>query len=144
MQTEQGKKDMQNTPNQASQEKDPISVKAVLIVDDDVDIGETLMAILQEDTAYQTVSVSDGCAALTVVRTLIPQLILLDYHMPKMDGLECLDKLRESKGLEQTPVILMSAVLPKRARECSNLALIEKPFEMEALLDLMRHLLKER
>jgi len=64
-----------------------------------VDIGETLTVFLQDTTAYQVVHVLDGFAALKVVRTLIPHLILLDYLLPGMDGLECLDRLRErAKG----------------------------------------------
>jgi len=134
---------MQDTPNQASQKKGPVFAKTVLIVDDDANIREALMAAMQETTPYQVILASDGFAALNVVRILIPQLILLDYHMPKMDGLECLNKLRKGKEMEQTPAILMSAALPKRARDCSNLSLIEKPFEMDALLGLMGSLLKE-
>ena len=42
---------------------------------------------------YQVLHVSDGFAALKMVRTLISQLILLDYLLPDMDGLECLDRL---------------------------------------------------
>ena len=42
---------------------------------------------------YQLLHVSDGFAALKMVRTLISQLILLDYLLPDMDGLECLDRL---------------------------------------------------
>ena len=44
---------------------------------------------------YQVLHISDGLAALKMVRTLI----LLDYLLPDMDGLEYLDRLRESKGM---------------------------------------------
>jgi two-component system response regulator VicR len=72
-----------------------------------------------------------------------PQLILLDYLLPDMDGLERLDRLRESKGMGQTPVILMSAALPKEVRARADLIFLEKPFEMDTLLDLIRHVLEE-
>ncbi len=104
-------KDMQDAPLSAL-ETDSASVKTVLIVEDDAAIGEALMAFLQDATAYQVLHVSDGFEALKVVRTLIPHLILLDYQLPGMDGLECLDRLRESCGVEHTPVILMSATPP--------------------------------
>jgi CheY-like chemotaxis protein len=42
---------------------------------------------------YQVLHVSDGFVALKMVQTLISQLILLDYLLPDMDGLECLDRL---------------------------------------------------
>jgi DNA-binding response OmpR family regulator len=93
------------------------------------------------------IHVSDGFAALTIVRTLIPHLILLDDRLPGMDGLECLNWLRASKGVEQTPVMLMSAVLPKEAqkevRVRPNLVFLEKPFEIDTLIDLIGHLLEE-
>jgi CheY-like chemotaxis protein len=103
--------DMQDT-SRATLGEDPASVQTVLIVEDDADIGDALKGILQDATPYEVLHVSDGFAALKLVRTLIPQLVLLDYLMPSMDGLECLDKLRESKGMQQTPVILMSATPP--------------------------------
>jgi DNA-binding response OmpR family regulator len=135
-------KDMQDTSGSA-QESDPANVKTVLIVEDDADIGEALKGILQDATPYQVLHVSDGFAALKLVRTLIPQLVLLDYLLPGMDGLECLDRLRESKGMEQTPVILMSAAFPKGIEARPDLVFLEKPFEMDTLLDKIRHLLSE-
>ncbi len=66
-----------------------------------------------------------------------------------MDGLECLDMLRASKGMEQTPVILMSAGLPEgvqkrgRVQARSDLIFLEKPFEMDTLLTLIRQILEE-
>ena len=76
-------------------------------------------------------------------------LVLLDYQLPGMSGLECLDMLRASKGMERTPVILMSAALPEgiqarqRIQACPDLVFLEKPFEMDTLLTLIRQLLEE-
>jgi len=120
----------------------PDSVKTVLIVEDDTDIGEALTAFLKEATMYQVIHVSDGFAALKMVRTLTPHLILLDYLLPNMDDLECLDQLRATKGVERTPVILMSATLPKSARAHADLVLLEKPFDLEALLVLISQLIE--
>lgn len=134
---------MQDTPRHAEQGEDPLSVKTILIVEDDAAIGEALLAFLQDATAYQVIHVLDGFAALKVARTLIPHLILLDYLLPGMDGLECLDMLRASKDLEQIPAILMSATPPQSAQTRSDLTLLEKPFEMDTLLTLIRYLLLE-
>jgi CheY-like chemotaxis protein len=129
------------TPN--AQASDSASVKTVLLVEDDIDIRDALTTLLHEATPYQAIPVADGFTALRVVRALIPDLVLLDYQLPGMDGLECLDHLRASKGMEHTPVILMSAALPQSVQARPNLTLLEKPFEMDALLDLIRQLVSE-
>ncbi len=89
---------MQDVP-QSSRGLDPTPVKTVLIVEDDADIAEVLLTLLQVATTYQVIHVFDGCAALKMVRTLLPHLVLLDYGLPSMYGLECLDLLRASKGM---------------------------------------------
>jgi DNA-binding response OmpR family regulator len=139
---------MQDAPS-TPQGLDSAPVKTVLIVEDDADIAEALTIVLRETTAYQVNHVFDGFAALKAVRTLIPHLILLDYLLPDMSGLECLNRLRASKGTEQTPVILMSAALPEgvqmhqRVQARLDLVFLEKPFEMDTLLDLIKHLIQE-
>lgn len=51
--------------------------------------------------------------------------------------------LRASKGMERTPVILMSVALPEGIQARPDLVFLEKPFEMDALLTLIRQLLEE-
>jgi DNA-binding response OmpR family regulator len=142
------KKAMQEEPIHPPGE-DPTPIKTVLLVEDDVDIRDALTAVIQEATPYQVIGVPDGFAALKVVRTLVPQIVVLDYLLPGMDGLECLSRLRESRGMEQTPVILMSAGLPEgvqmrgRVQDRTDLIFLEKPFEMDTLLDLIRHHLQD-
>jgi DNA-binding response OmpR family regulator len=139
-------KDMQDAPHQTPGE-DRTPLKTVLLVEDDVDIRDALTILLHEATPYQVIGVPDGFAALKVVRTLVPHLVLLDYLLPGMDGLECLDMLRANKGTEQTPVILMSAGLPEGVQKRgllqarSDLIFLEKPFEMDTFLTLIRQIL---
>lgn len=125
---------MQAPDAPSSQEEDPPPLKTILIIEDDPDIGEILVQFFKDEFPCQVILVGDGFAALKITRTLVPDVILLDYLLPGMDGLECIDALRISKGLEQTPILLMSANLPKRARERKDLIFVEKPFELDHLL----------
>ncbi|HEU5378590.1 MAG TPA: response regulator [Ktedonobacteraceae bacterium] len=131
------------------QESDSAPVKTVLIVEDEVDIADFLLIFLRETTPYQVIHVADAFAALKLVQTVTPQLILLDYFLPGMSGLTFLDLLRASKGVEHVPVIFMSAALPEgiekrqQVQARSDLVFLEKPFEPDALLTLIRRLLEE-
>jgi CheY-like chemotaxis protein len=122
-------------------QKDNTPIKTVLLVEDDADIRESLAQFLKEETPYQVIAASDGFAALKLVRTITPHLIVLDYQLPGMTGLECLEALRTTKGLEHTPVILMSANFPEQVKEEINVVKLEKPFEMEHFLTQVKHFL---
>ena len=119
-----------------------VPIKTVLIIEDEPDIGDALTQLLKEETSYQVLSVGDGFAALKLVRTITPHLIVLDYHLPGMDGLECLEALRATNGLEQTPVIFMSARLPEQVKEEPGMVKLDKPFEMENFLTQVMRLLE--
>lgn len=78
----------------------------VLIVDDD----PKLLKMLQRTLAYENFTVftaSNGLEALPLVKAQQPQLIILDWLMPKMDGLTFIEKLRESD--DQTMVLMLTA-----------------------------------
>lgn len=117
------------------------ATKTILIIEDDADISELLLAVLQGETPYQVLLATDGFQALKIVSSIVPHLILIDYLLPHMDGLECARLLRTTKGIEQTPLILMSAYLPKNAAEWKDLLLLEKPFELDTFLQQVKHLL---
>ncbi len=113
----------------------------ILIIDDDRSIGEMLVHIFTQETPYRAFFVSDGFAALKIAHTLLLDVILLDYQLPELDGLQCLQLLRAIKGHERTPIILMSARPPEQLREERNVHILEKPFDVETVLCLVRAVL---
>jgi DNA-binding response OmpR family regulator len=123
---------------------DSAAVKTVLIVEDNAMIADILIEFLHEETTYHVLNAFDALAALNLIRTSPPHLVLLDYCLPDMDGLACLGWLRASPGMEQTPVILMSASPPQSVQARTDLAVLEKPFDLDFLLSLIRGLLFEQ
>ncbi len=87
------------------------------------------------------VLVSNGFAALKIVRAVQPDLFVLDYQLPEMDGLELIDHLRVTKGCEQTPIVLMSANPPWAEIAQRRLLSLEKPFELDAFICRIKEML---
>lgn len=126
---------------QTSKVQTSSSIKTVLIVEDDEDIRLVLETVLKEETLYQVIVTADGFAALKIVRTVQPDLFVLDYHLPAMDGLELVDTLRARPELAQVPVLLMSAYPPRSEIEQRGLRLLEKPFELDFFVSQVKDLL---
>jgi adenylate cyclase len=80
----------------------------ILVVDDVPDNVEILQMCL-ESQGYEVVTAEDGVEALVKTRELLPDLILLDVMMPKMDGIETVKRLKADAALPFTPVILVTA-----------------------------------
>jgi DNA-binding response OmpR family regulator len=117
------------------------SIKTVLIVEDDQDIGSFILRAILEETSHQAILVTDAQKALEAVKSLKPNLLLLDYHLPRMNGIELYDQLRTHKELEHVPVILISARLPRYEARKRNMACLEKPFELDRLLKTIEDLI---
>jgi CheY-like chemotaxis protein len=72
-------------------EQEPLSkhpVKTVLVVEDDQDIGEVFVQALSQETSYIPVLATDEEEALAFVQEIQPDLLVLDYHLPHMNGIE--------------------------------------------------------
>ncbi len=124
-------------------EEERPKIKTILVVEDDADRGEFLVQALKDETPYQAVLAPDGFQALKMVRTLKPHLFVLDYLLPRMNGLELYDQLHTMEGLETIPALLMSANLPAKELEKRRVSAITKPFELEELLQTIEKLLAE-
>jgi CheY-like chemotaxis protein len=115
--------------------------KSILMVEDDDDIGAFLVLALRQETPYVVHWVSDGFEALRAIREDKPDLLILDYQLPHMNGIDLYDKIHAQPGFEHIPVIMVSAQLPKREIEKRTLVGIRKPFELGELFDSLEQFL---
>lgn len=81
--------------------------KRVLIVEDDRFLRRACQARLEQQ-GYTILTAQDGEEALRIARTEVPDLILLDLLMPKLNGLEVLRVLRAEEGTRAVPVLVLS------------------------------------
>ena len=116
-------------------------LKTILVVGDDEGIGAFLVTTLMMETNYRALLATTSVQALEIVKTVMPDLFLLDYQLPGMDGLELADCLQALETFKHLPILLMSANLPKRAREMQHISFIEKPFDLDELLQRVASLL---
>lgn len=79
----------------------------VLMVEDHPDIADLYQLKLQLE-GYRVAVASDGAAGLSMARSLMPDLILLDIHMPHLDGLQVLAALREDETTDDLVVVVCS------------------------------------
>jgi CheY-like chemotaxis protein len=117
----------------------------LLLVEDDVDIREALQGFLELE-GYTVVTASNGREAIKhLQRTPRPALLLLDMALPIMDGHRLLTYRKETDGLQEVPVVIISAGMaamnPRdRALYASNYnvaAFLKKPADPRQLLKLI-------
>src|SRR5690349_12218817 len=75
----------------------------ILVVEDDDSIGTLLIDTLMLETPYDARLVTDGFQALKAMRELKPRLVITDYRLPHMDGLELYDRMQAMAGIGDIP-----------------------------------------
>ena len=125
-----------------SAHKDPTAVKTVFIVEDDEAIGTLLVQVIEQETSYQAVLAPDGFQALKMLRTVKPDVFILDYGLPGMNGLEFYDAIHAVKALEHLPVLIVSAEAARIQKEVKarQLSQLKKPFDLTDLLEAIEQL----
>jgi len=120
----------------------------ILIVDDENANIEILQRILTRAGLTQIASTSDSRRAASMYVADRPDLILLDLHMPHMDGLDVMDQLNEISAESYLPILILSGDLTPEARRdaLSHGAkdFVNKPFQPDELLLRIRTLLETR
>jgi DNA-binding response OmpR family regulator len=115
--------------------------KIILVIEDDQCIGTLLVEVLAQETPYKAMWVNDGIRALQLVHKVKPSLLITDYGLPSINGIELYDKLHSVKDMAETPTIMISASLPEQEVKKRSLVGLNKPFELDELLDTVERLI---
>lgn len=113
----------------------------ILIVEDDADIGNFLQQLIEEETPYHTVVIDHGQRALEQAPTIQPCLLLLDYRLPGINGVELYDRLQHVQELQKVPAIMMSATLPVQELEKRGIYQLRKPMDIGNVIRMITHAL---
>jgi CheY-like chemotaxis protein len=117
--------------------------KVILVVEDDDANAEVLVQVLLQETPYQVYLATDGTAALQFISHIKPDLFILDYRLPGMNGIELYDSLHTHGEFKETPVLILSACLECYQEEIGShkLLALAKPFDVDDLLSLIEEVL---
>ncbi len=114
---------------------------SILIVEDDENVGEFLQQTIDEYTPYHTTVVHDGAGALERARQIQPCLLLLDYKLPGLNGLEIYDRLQSTEETRGVPTIMMSASLPNEELQRRGIYQLRKPMDIGNVIRMITHAL---
>ncbi|MFB0961683.1 MAG: response regulator [Flavobacteriales bacterium] len=121
-----------------------MSNNRILLVDDERDILDLLSYNLRKE-GFEVYTAEDGLEGLRKAIQLLPRLIILDYMMPQLDGLQTCLRLREEPGLRNAIVVLLSArseweVVRAAFKNGAN-EYIAKPISPVLFVNKVKHLL---
>jgi CheY-like chemotaxis protein len=112
----------------------------VLLVDDDPNILRPLRLLVERE-GYRVLTAGDGAAALAVAAIESPGLIVTDWMMPRVDGVELCRRLKNDIATADIPVVMLSAALPPEPAEPLWDVLLLKPAPIGRLINTIHSLL---
>ncbi len=125
------------------EEKRPL----VMIVDDSITVRKVTQRLLDRHN-FDTLTAKDGVDALTILLEQIPDIMLLDIEMPRMDGFELATAIRNDERLKNIPIIMITSRTGEKHRDrAMNIGVnmyLGKPYQEQELLDNIQSLLNNR
>ena len=120
--------------------------KKILVVEDEESLLK-LESILLTTKGYLVQGVTSGLAALEALDEEMPDLVLLDVMLPKMDGFEVCSRIKQNPATRHIPVVLLTAKKTpediSRGQEVGADEYITKPFKSAKVMDTIANLLKD-
>ena len=114
--------------------------QTILVTDDDAEIRKVLTLVL-ERSGFSVLAAAHGEEALGLMERELPDLILLDIMMPKVDGLEVVRRMRDSDRLREVPVIaftaLTSQLIEKERVDLGVRGFMRKPLHLTDLGEMV-------
>ena len=124
-----------------------MSGKKVLVVDDEIHIVH-VVAIKLRNNGYEVITAQDGAEAFDLVLSEKPDIVVTDYQMPLMTGVELVSKLRQCEQAKDIPVIMLTArsfAIEDDQKEKLNISeFLSKPFSPRELLRSVEDILYHR
>lgn len=118
----------------------------VMVVDDSITMRKVTTRVLERQD-YDVLTAKDGLDAITVMTDRVPDLMLLDIEMPRMDGFELAIHMRNDPRLRGVPIIMITSRTGEkhrqRARELGVNRYLGKPYQEQELLANVKDALKE-
>jgi CheY-like chemotaxis protein len=116
--------------------------KTILIVDDD-EKNRKLLKYILNNSGYNTLEVADGESALAEVRKSLPDLILMDYRLPGIDGITASKLLKSEENTAKIPIIMVTASAmggdkERILKESGCEAYISKPINIHEVLEIVK------
>ena len=121
--------------------------KKVLVVDDEIHIVH-VVAIKLRNNGYEVVTASNGAEAFEIACNEKPDIIVTDYQMPVMTGIQLVENIRAEASISDMPVILLTArsfaVEDEQTERLQISQCLSKPFSPKELLRYIEDVLHER
>lgn len=118
----------------------------VVLIDDDPDLRQLVKLTLEFTAGWDVTVAADGAEGIEAVRNVMPDVVLVDYMMPGMDGYEVCRDLKEDPQTAGIPLVFLTArkeLDAERVREVGAQGVVVKPFDPEQLAERIRELCGE-
>lgn len=123
-----------------------MSERTILVADDETHILHVVSLKLR-NAGYRVITARDGQEALEMAQQQRPDLLITDYHMPQLNGIELCRRLKQDAATSGIPAIMLTArgytVEPADTEQSGILRLLSKPFSPRHLLSTVEEVLAE-
>src|ERR1700691_5793335 len=123
-----------------------MAMKKILVADDESHILHVVSLKLR-NAGFEVLTAADGQEALEIAIAEHPDLLITDYHMPQLSGLELCQKLKQDPSTAKIPAIMLTArgyqLDPKDTEQSGILRMLSKPFSPRQLLSTVNEVLLE-
>ena len=120
-------------------------MKRILIVDDSRTIRNLILLSLGL-TSFSVYQAEDGQEALDLLGEVNPDLLITDVHMPRLDGLQLIERVRNSERFKALPILVLSTETEReyklKARSAGATGWISKPIESALLINAIHRVLE--
>jgi two-component system alkaline phosphatase synthesis response regulator PhoP len=122
-----------------------MSEKTILVADDESHILHVVSLKLR-NAGYKVLTARDGQEALEIAQQQHPDLLITDYHMPQLSGLELCQRLKQDAATNNIPAIMLTArgyhLEPQDTQQSGILRMLSKPFSPRHLLSTVNEVLE--